>query len=99
MPEEVIARQLIRAATAVGANYRAARWSRSGREFVARMGVVVEEADESVYWLEILQSSGVRNLEGAALLQEARELRSIFSASLRTAKATVARQQVTRRQR
>jgi four helix bundle protein len=56
------------------------------------MGVVVEEADETVYWLEVLQASSlVRNPETAALLQEARELRAIFAASLKTARTTVAR--------
>jgi four helix bundle protein len=93
IPEQAMARQLVRAATSVGENYSAARRSRSGREFVARMGVVVEEADETVYWLEVLQGSSLpRNPETQALLQEARELRAIFAASLKTAKATVARQ-------
>jgi len=90
--EQAVARQLVRAAMAVGANYRAARRSRSGREFVARIGTVVEEADESVYWLEVLQASSARTTpEAATLLQEARELRAIFAVSQKTAKATVAR--------
>jgi len=50
-----IANQLVRSATSVGANYRAACRSRSRAEFTARLGVVAEEADESVYWLELIQ--------------------------------------------
>jgi four helix bundle protein len=90
VPEQVTARQLVRAATSIGANYRAARRSRSGREFVARIGVVVEEADETVYWLEVLRGSSTAVQESEALLQEARELRAIFAASLKTAKSTLA---------
>ena len=54
VPEQVLGRQLLKAGSAVGANYRAARRSRSKREFLARLGVVVEECDETVYWLELL---------------------------------------------
>src|SRR3954466_11559666 len=50
----VIGRQLLRSGTAVGANYRAACRARSRREFVAKMGIVVEEADESAFWIELL---------------------------------------------
>jgi four helix bundle protein len=55
--EQVLGRQLLRAGSAVGANYRAARRSRSRREFAARLAVVVEEADETVYWLEIFAAA------------------------------------------
>ena len=88
VPEQVLGRQLLKAGSAVGANYRAARRSRSRREFLARLGVVVEESDESVYWLELL--SRVPSCEApdvSRLLQEARELRAIFATSLRTAKS------------
>jgi four helix bundle protein len=88
LPEQVLGRQLLEAGSAVGANYRAARRSRSKREFVARLGVVLEESDESVFWFELLATDPVRSSpESNALLQEARELRAIFSASLRTAKS------------
>jgi len=87
-PEQVLGRQLLKAGTAVGANYRAARRSRSKREFLARLGVVVEESDESVYWLGLLvRDPACATLDIAGLLQEARELRAIFATSLRTARS------------
>jgi four helix bundle protein len=86
--EQVLARQLLRSGTAVGANYRAARLSRSPREFVARLAVVLEESDESVYWLGVLAETATGPaFDVSALLDEARELRAIFAASLRTAKS------------
>jgi four helix bundle protein len=89
-PDEVVGKQLLRAATSVGANHRAARRSRSRREFVAKLGVVLEEADESAYWLELLESvEGRPDLELKALLDEARELVAIFSASIVTAKSSL----------
>jgi four helix bundle protein len=54
-----VGRQLSRAATGVGANYRAACRARSDAEFAARIGVVLEEADESAFWLEILTEDGI----------------------------------------
>ena len=87
-PEQVLGRQLLKAGTAVGANYRAARRSRSRREFLSRLGVVVEESDETVYWLELLtRDPACAALDVASLLQEARELRAIFATSLRTARS------------
>jgi len=86
-PEQVLGRQLLKAGTAVGANYRGARRSRSRREFLARLAVVVEESDESVYWLGLLaQDPACAKLDIRSLLQEATELRAIFATSLRTAK-------------
>lgn len=85
----VIGRQLLRAGTSVASNYRAACRSRSKAEFIARMGVVVEEADESVLWLELLSDARIicqKQLD--AFLAEANELLAIFAASLRTAKAS-----------
>ena len=55
---EVIGRQLLRSATSVGANYRAACRARSSADFVSKMGIVEEEADESMYWMELLVDSG-----------------------------------------
>jgi four helix bundle protein len=83
----VIGRQVLRSATSVAANYRAVCRARSRAEFIAKMGVVVEEAEGTVFWLELLVDAGVmkaRRME--ALLGEANELLSIFSASQRTAK-------------
>jgi len=54
MSGRAIGNQLVRSATSVGANYRAARRSRSCAEFASKLGVVAEEADESVYWLELI---------------------------------------------
>jgi four helix bundle protein len=83
----VIGRQLLRAGTGVGANYQAARRSRSTADFMARMGVVEEEADECVYWLELLVAG--RKVAAAAaspLLGEADELTAIAVASINTAR-------------
>jgi four helix bundle protein len=82
-----IGRQLVRSATAVGANYRSACRSRSDAEFAARIGVVLEEADEPAFWLEIITESGVSNRPQALrLLNEANELTAIFAASTITAR-------------
>jgi four helix bundle protein len=81
-----IGRQLTRAATSVGANYRAACRSRSRAEFIARIGVVVEEADESAFWLEILSEGRVVSGQQVnELLDEAGQLCAIFVASSITA--------------
>jgi len=55
---EILGRQLIRSGTSVGANYRAASRARSTADFISKMGIVEEEADESIYWLELLVDSG-----------------------------------------
>jgi four helix bundle protein len=83
----VIGRQILRSGTSVGANYRAVCRARSRAEFVAKMGIVVEEADETGFWLELI-------IEGAilpkgkvdSLLTETNELIRIFAASFHTAK-------------
>ena len=77
-------RQLLRSGTSVGANYRAAGRARSRAEFIAKIGVVVEEADETVFWLELLREGGIMKLQ--KLMQEANELAAIFAAAHRTAK-------------
>jgi four helix bundle protein len=83
----VITRQLLRSATSVGANYRAVCRARSTADFVSKLGIVLEEADETLFWLELLIESGAAHPEKAtALLKEADELVAIFVASLRTAK-------------
>ena len=80
--------QLLRAGTAVGANYQAAGRSRSDREFISRLAVVIEEADESCFWLRLIEATGIRSaIDTRPLLQESLELLKIFSASHRTAKA------------
>jgi four helix bundle protein len=85
---QVIGRQLLRSGTSVGANYRAACHARSRAEFVAKIGVVSEEADETVFWIELLADIGVvRKHRLDPLLKEARELTAIFRASRQTAKS------------
>src|SRR6185369_16518372 len=81
-----IGRQLSRSATGVAANYRAACRSRSDVEFIARIGVVLEEADESAFWLEVVTESGLsKQPQALALLDEANQLTAIFAASRITA--------------
>ncbi len=83
----VIAYQLAKCSTSVGANYRAACNGRSRAEFVAKLGVVVEEAEESVYWLQIVDRLNlVPGDEAPGLLRESIELRAIFSRSVGTAR-------------
>ena len=83
---QVIGKQLLRSGTSVAANHRAAARGRSRREFAAKIGVVREEADESLFWLELLRDSGLVKPELLeSLLQEAKELTAIFTTSYQTA--------------
>jgi four helix bundle protein len=83
----ILTRQLIRSVTSVAANYRAVCRSRSKAEFVSKVGIVVEEADETVFWLEMLFDLGwLPSTKATPLLREANELLAIFAASQRTAK-------------
>jgi four helix bundle protein len=83
----VLGRQVLRSGTSVAANYRAACRARSKAEFIARIGVVVEEADETVFWLELLIEAGILPRgRTAAILKEANELFAIFVSSQLTAK-------------
>ena len=85
----VLGKQLLRCGTSVAANYRAVCRARSKAEFIARIGIVAEEADEAVLWLELLTESGILKSEMTAeLLKEARELAAILTASQQTAKRT-----------
>ena len=81
---KIISNQLIRSATSVGANYRAVCVARSNAEFYAKLCIVVEEADETIYWLEILNEITRSNSELDRLLKESNELTSIFSKSRAT---------------
>jgi four helix bundle protein len=84
---QTLGKQPLRSGTSVAANYRAVCRARSQAEFVARMGVVLEEADESVFWLELFGDTGlIRPERTHELLKEANELVKIFGASLRTSK-------------
>jgi len=84
----IIASQLGKAGTSVGANYRSACRSRSRAEFIARLGVVEEEADESVFWLELLMAGGIVD-QGrlSGLLREANEITAIFTAGRKSARS------------
>jgi four helix bundle protein len=83
----IIGRQLLRSATSVGANYRAVCRARSRKEFVSKVGIVVEEADETVFWLELLGKCELADGRRIApLIREASELLAIFAASQRTVK-------------
>lgn len=84
---EIIGNQLARAASSIGANYRAACRGRSKADFISKIGIVEEEADETQYWLELLMDMGKTNQqEIITLLEEAKELKAIFTASGKTAK-------------
>ncbi len=83
----VLGRQLLRAGTSVAANYRAACRARSKAEFAAKIGTVIEETDESAFWLELLVEVDIVNAEMVHnLVKEANELLAIFVASRRTAR-------------
>lgn len=84
----VITNQVLRSATSITAKYRAAGRSRSKAEFIAKIGLVLEAADETVCWLELLAESGiVRAGKLRDLLAEANELVAIFAASRRTVRS------------
>jgi four helix bundle protein len=83
----VLGNQLVRSATSVGANYRSACRARSKSDFISKISIVEEEADETAYWLELISGLNLvksNNLD--SLLKEAKELTAIFTASRRTAK-------------
>jgi four helix bundle protein len=86
----IIGRQVLRSGTSVAANYRAAGRARSRAEFAAKMGTILEEADETVFWLEMLVDSGIVQAQQMMdLLAEANELVAIFAASRETARARI----------
>ena len=83
----ILGKQVLRSGTSVAANYRAACRARSRAEFIAKIGVVVEEADETVFWFELLvECEIVRAATMESLLIEGNELLAIFAASHYTAK-------------
>jgi four helix bundle protein len=83
----IIGNQLGRSASSIAANYRAACRGRSHAEFVAKIGLVEEEADESTLWLDILpETNNAKPAETEVLLKEARELTAIFTAYNKTVK-------------
>ena len=87
--EDVIGKQLLRSGTSVGANYRAACRAKSTADFVYKMGIVEEETDESLYWMELLIEAKIMESKKLELLmKEADELLAITVASIKTAKKT-----------
>jgi len=87
--EDVIGKQLLRSGTSVGANYRAACRAKSTADFIYKMGIVEEETDESLYWMEVLIEAKImvsKKLE--SLMKEANELLTITVTSIKTAKKT-----------
>ncbi len=85
-----IGNQLLRSGTSVGANYRSACCGRSKLDFIAKAGIALEEADESLYWLELLEEARIISGEKIQdLKQEANELVAIFTASINTARARI----------
>lgn len=85
MEGKIIGSQLLRCGTSVGANYRAVCRARSRAEFASKLGIVIEEADEAVFWLELLSDTGIFSKEQLhELVAEANELVAIFVASRQT---------------
>jgi len=82
---QILGKQLVRSATSVAANYRAVCRSRSKAEFTSKMSIVIEESDESVFWIEMLiESKIITERKLASLLKEANELTAIFASTRKT---------------
>ena len=97
---QVCGRQLAKSATSVGANYVAACTARSREEFIAKLCIVNEEGDESIFWLEVIRRSHhVAEEKVQPHRQEAGELRAIFGRSLATARSNARQQKPDRRNR
>lgn len=89
LPRDFIAdcltKQLIRSSTSVAANYRAACRAKSKSDFIYKIGIVLEEADESLFWLEMLTEAGLVHIESTKdLLEEANQITAIFAAIKKT---------------
>jgi four helix bundle protein len=84
----ILVNQLLRSSSSVGANYRSACKGKSTADFINKIVIVEEEADESIYWLELMEESGLVGLEAIfPLKKEANELTAIFTAIGKTARA------------
>ena len=83
----IIGRQFLRSGTSLAANYRSACRARSAADFISKISVVAEEADETLFWLELLLEAELVKMKLVdSLMKECQELLKIFSASLTTAK-------------
>lgn len=81
----VVANQIVKSGTSVGANYRAVCRSRSDREFVSKMNIVLEEADETLFWIEIIMAKQwINKQELEDIWKDGNELTAIFVSSLKT---------------
>ncbi len=89
----IIANQLIRSATSVGASYRAACRARSDADFISKIGITLEEADESTFWLELIAEAKLKaDQETCDLMKEGNELVAIFVSSSNTARSRLHKQ-------
>lgn len=87
LPARKIGDQLIRSGTSVPANYRAACRARSNADFISKLGIVEEETDESVFWMELLVDASIVRLELVEdLMDEGRQLTAIWVSSINTAR-------------
>jgi len=85
---EIMGKQLLRSAMSVAANYRAAKRARSRSEFTSKLGIVVEEIDESLFWLECISDHAILPVNRMAeLIKEANELVAIFTAGRKNARS------------
>ena len=90
----ILGKQLLRSGTSVGANYRSACKGKSTADFINKITIVEEEADECSYWLELIIEAEIAHKELVnPILKEANELTAIFTATGRTAKANKLKQQ------
>ncbi|SOC81308.1 four helix bundle protein [Salinimicrobium sediminis] len=90
--EDHVQKQLIRASTSVAANYRAANLGQTKRSFISKLSIVIEEADECIFWIEFLEEEKLlQQGKFEDILREARELTAIFVASRRTAEKSLLR--------
>jgi four helix bundle protein len=89
-PGPTVKKQLAKSSTSLAANYRSACRARSRAEFISRLGIVVDECDESVFWLEFSRDAEPADIPRlSALAREANELSAIFAASVGTARANL----------
>jgi four helix bundle protein len=97
---DVLGKQLLRSATSVGANYRSACRAQSKPTFISKVAIAIEEADESLYWLEMIVEAGlVPEKKLIVLMQEGSEIVAILTASSKTAKQSLQKQSTIRNQK
>lgn len=85
-----IAKQIVRSSTSIGANYRAACRAKSTADFINKLEIVEEETDETLYWLEIIEESGLLNSNKISLLKkEVNEILSIVVSSIKTMRSKI----------